>query len=62
MPVPFADELSGPAGEAQDDLLAVGIFALPDLKTIPEPVRNILEQRARQARPVSQALAYAYRC
>ena len=41
MPVPFANELRGPAGESQDDLLEIGVFALPDLKTIPEEALNL---------------------
>ena len=36
MPVPFANELRGTAGESQDDLLEVSVFALPNLKAIPE--------------------------
>jgi hypothetical protein len=36
MPVPFANELRGTAGEPQDDLLELSVFTLPDLETIPE--------------------------
>ena len=42
MPVPFANELRGTAAESQDDLLEVSVFALPDLKTIPEETLNVL--------------------
>jgi hypothetical protein len=41
MPVPLANELRGPAGESQDDLLELSVFALPDLKTIPEEALNL---------------------
>jgi len=41
MPVPFANELRGTAGEPQNDLLEVGVFALPDLKTVLEEALNI---------------------
>jgi hypothetical protein len=36
MPIPFPNELCGPAGESQVDLLELSVFALPDLKTIPK--------------------------
>jgi hypothetical protein len=41
MPVPFANKLRCTAGEPQDDLLEVSVFALPDLKTIPEEALNL---------------------
>jgi hypothetical protein len=41
MPVPFANELRGPARESQDDLLELGVFGLPDLKTVPEEPLNL---------------------
>jgi len=41
MPVPFANELRGAAAEPQDDLLEVSVFALPDLKTVPEEALNL---------------------
>jgi hypothetical protein len=41
MPVPFANELCRSARESEDDLLKLGVFALPDLKTIPEEALNI---------------------
>lgn len=42
MPVLFANKLRGAAREPQDDLLAVGVFALPDLETVLEQALNVL--------------------
>jgi hypothetical protein len=42
MPVPFANELSGTAGESKNDLLEASVFALPDLKTVLEQTLNFL--------------------
>jgi hypothetical protein len=36
MPVPFTNKLRGSTAEPENDLLELSIFALPDLKTIPE--------------------------
>ena len=41
MPVPFTNELRGPTRESQDDLLDLGTFALPDLKTVSEEAFNV---------------------
>jgi hypothetical protein len=41
MPVPFANELRGTAGEPENDLLEVSVLALPDLETILEEALNL---------------------
>jgi hypothetical protein len=42
MPVPLPNELRGPAGKSQDDLLEIGVFALPNLKAVPEEALNFI--------------------
>jgi hypothetical protein len=41
MPVAFANELRGTAGEPKNNLLEISVFALPYLKTIPEKALNL---------------------
>jgi len=41
MPVPLPNELRGTAGESQDDLLEVSVFALPDLEAVPEQALDL---------------------
>ena len=41
MPVPFPSELGGPAGEPENDFFQLGIFTLPDLKTVLEELPEI---------------------
>jgi len=41
MPIPFSYELRGASRESQNDVLQLGVFALPDLKTVLEELLNL---------------------